>query len=135
MKQVEPEKTDSYFDTDEYAKNLGVKLIINNSDNTLCELEINNSHMNGVGSVHGAVIFSLADIAFATACNKAQKYVGMQADIRYLNRPKGDRLYAYAHPISSSNRVVHYQVDITDNKETKVAQFTGIAYKLTNNPR
>ncbi len=132
MGQTEPEKTDSYLDNDEYANYLGVKLLAITPDSAHCELEVNLKHMNGVGSVHGAVIFALADIAFAAACNGEQKTIGMQADIRYLNKPKGNRLYAQANGISSSNKIVHYQVKVTDIYENKVALFTGIAYKLTS---
>jgi len=34
-----------------------------------CQLNVKGEHMNALGGVHGGVIFSLADIAFAMACN------------------------------------------------------------------
>jgi acyl-CoA thioesterase len=125
-----PEKTGSYIDYDVYAKQLGIEVLESSSVDTLCKLTINDSQLNGVGSIHGAVIFALADITFAVACNVSQAAIGMQADIRYLNRPKGEELLARARLISASKKIAHYQVDVTDDEGNKIAQFSGTAYKL-----
>ena len=125
-----PEKTTSYIDSDQYAKRLGIELLESTADSARCKLVVNETHVNGVGSVHGAVIFALADITFAAACNHVNAAIGMQADIRFLNRPSGTELYADASVISASNKIAHYQVEVTDGEGKKIAQFTGTAYKL-----
>ena len=126
------EKTDSYIDSDKYAQYLGVEVLDVSSDEVCCKLRINESHVNGVGSVHGAVMFALADIAFAVVCNNDQIATGIQADIRYLNRPRGKTLHARARLVSSSKKLAHYQVDITDDNGNRCAQFSGTAYKLSH---
>ena len=78
-----PKKTGSYIESDVYAKQIGIEVLELSPVDALCKLKINCSHLNGIGSVHGAVIFSLADITFAVACNARQMAIGMQADIRY----------------------------------------------------
>jgi acyl-CoA thioesterase len=120
----------SYIQNDRYANSLGVQLITQDEESVTCALEVKNEHKNGLGSVHGAVIFALADIAFASACNAHQLAIGMQADIRYLNKPQGENLSARAKLISGSKRISHYEVSIFDNIGTDVAVFTGTAYQF-----
>ena len=124
--------TDSYMAKDNYAKILGIELLNVDNEYARCELEITENHKNGLGSLHGAVIFALADIAFASACNTVQTSIGIQADIKYLNKPKTNKLIAEAKVVSASNKIGHYQVIITDSDGTHVAQFTSISYRLPN---
>jgi len=123
-------KNESYIVNDTFAKNLGVTLVSAENGSSRCELTMGDEHKNGLGSLHGAVIFALADVAFAAACNSVQASIGMQADIRYLNRPLGTVLIAEAHEISGSNKIAHYQVNVSDDKGSNIAQFTGMAYRF-----
>lgn len=123
-------KNESYIVNDTFAKNLGVTLVSAENGSSRCELTMGDEHKNGLGSLHGAVIFALADVAFAAACNSVQASIGMQADIRYLNRPLGTILIAEAHEISGSNKIAHYQVNVSDDKGSNIAQFTGMAYRF-----
>lgn len=118
----------SYFDKDGFSQWLGVELISLDADCAVCELSVGERHLNGIGSVHGAVLFSLADIAFATVCNGKQASIGVQADIRYLKKPSGKRLTARAQLVSSSKKIAHYAVDVTDEGGALVVQFSGAAY-------
>ena len=124
------DQNDSYIANDNYANSLGIKLVNVETEFARCELEINDSHKNGLGSLHGAVIFALADIAFAAACNTVNASIGMQADIKFLNKPEGDLLIAEAKVVSGSNKIGHYQVTVTDGQGTHVAQFSSIAYRF-----
>jgi len=125
MKEVQ-----SYIENDVFAKSLGIKLISAEGGCSRCELAMGDQHKNGLGSLHGAVIFALADVAFAAACNSIQTSIGMQADIRYLNKPLGSTLIAEAKEIAGSNKIAHYQVNVSDDEGSLVAQFTGMAYKF-----
>jgi len=122
--------TDTYMANDKYAKILGIELVNVKKEYARCELEITENHKNGIGSLHGAVIFAIADIAFAAACNTVKLSIGMQAEIKYLNKPTGDRLITEATVVSASNKIGHYQVNITDNDGVHVAQFNSISYRL-----
>lgn len=122
---------DSYIVKDNYAKILGIELINVENGYARCELEITENHKNGLGSPHGAVIFALADIAFATACNTVPS-IGIQANIKYLNKPKTNKLIAEATVVSASKKIGHYQVIITDSDGTHVAEFCSISYSLPN---
>ena len=124
------EPNESYIANDAFARNLGITLVSAGNGASRCELTMGDEHKNGLGSLHGAVIFALADVAFAAACNSVQPSIGMQADIRYLNRPLGGTLIAEAHEISGSNKIAHYQVNVSDALGSVVAQFTGMAYRF-----
>ncbi|MEY8205863.1 MAG: PaaI family thioesterase [Bermanella sp.] len=123
---------DSYLANDKYAKNLGIELVKIETEYARCELAINDNHKNGLGSLHGAVIFALADIAFAAACNTVNASIGMQADIKYLNKPQGDTLIAEAKLLSASSKIGHYQVSVTDSEGNPVALFSSISYRFPN---
>ena len=124
------EQNESYIANDTFARNLGITLVSAGNGASRCELTMGDEHKNGLGSLHGAVIFALADVAFAATCNSVQPSIGMQADIRYLNRPLGATLIAEAHEISGSNKIAHYQVNVSDDLGSVVAQFTGMAYRF-----
>lgn len=122
----------SFMSNDKYADSLGIELVKVEKEYARCELDIKENHKNGLGSLHGAVIFALADIAFAAACNSVQTSIGLQAEIKYLNKPQGNRLIAEASVVSTSNKIGHYQVNVTDSDGIHVASFSSIAYRLPN---
>jgi acyl-CoA thioesterase len=120
----------NYIENDIFAKNLGIELVEKGNESAVCKLKITEDHKNGLGSLHGAVIFSLADVAFAAACNTNLTAIGIQAGIKYLNQPDGNILIAEASAISCSNKIGHYQVNIKDEAGTKIACFEGTAYRF-----
>ncbi|MEC8427520.1 MAG: PaaI family thioesterase [Pseudomonadota bacterium] len=121
---------ESYFEQDYFAKSLGIRLTHCQDEYARCEMTLTQAHKNGLGSLHGAVIFSLADIAFAAACNSVQSSIGLQADLKYLRKPQGEILTAEARAVSTSNRIGHYQVVISDERGSSVAIFSSTAYRL-----
>ena len=82
---------------------------------------------NGHGTCHGGYIFTLADSAFAFACNGYnQRTVGQHAAITYLSSGRlGDRLTAIAREISRQGRSGVYDVRIINQDGTHVAEFRG----------
>jgi len=120
----------SYFSKDSYAKFLGVELVENNAEYTRCELELSESHKNSFGSVNGAVIFSLASITFATACNNETTSVGLQADIKYINKVSGTRLIAESELMANSKRMGHYQVRVSDDEGNLVAIYSATSQRI-----
>jgi acyl-CoA thioesterase len=116
---------------DQFAELLGVQVLHRSFDEARCKLNIKDEHMNALGGVHGGVIFSLADIAFAMACNAGDApYTGLQADIRYMSGAKDRVLFATATKVSSSKKFAHYEVLITDGLNNRVALFTSTCYRL-----
>ncbi|MEW9897171.1 hotdog fold thioesterase [Chitinivorax sp. PXF-14] len=120
-----------YFAHDCFAKLLGVELVAANDGGSKVRLDASGTHLNGLGGVHGGVIFALADIAFAVACNtRGQKAVGINAHIHYINSASAGELFAEAREVSCKSRLAHYLVDVTNREGTLLAQFSGMSYRL-----
>ena len=82
---------------------------------------------NGHGTCHGGYIFTLADSAFAFACNGYnQRTVGQHASITYLAPGRlGDRLTAVAREVSRQGRSGVYDVRVTNQDGLHIAEFRG----------
>ncbi len=116
---------------DAFSTVLGVVFVESSFDRAICQLGIGNEHYNALGGIHGGVIFSLADIAFAAACNAGDGcYIGLQAEIRYISTTRDKTLTATARRVGSSKRLTHYQVHIEDGQGKAIALFTSTAYRL-----
>ncbi len=83
-----------------------------------------------MGFTHGGAIFSLADYAFAHACNFGDNVaVAVQVSINFLKPSvEGDVLVAEAERVSDGKTTGLYQVTVK-NGEKMVAFFTGLAFK------
>ncbi|MDD0844183.1 PaaI family thioesterase [Pseudomonas sp. Gutcm_11s] len=124
-------QTSSYAKNDHFAQWLEVEHLDSSFSGARCRLRILPQHRNGLGTPHGAVIFALADIVFACACNASEaSYIGLQADIRYLNRASGDELIAHAELVGASGRLAHYQISVNDAPGNRVALISASAYRL-----
>lgn len=82
---------------------------------------------NGHGNAHGGYTFTLADSAFAFACNTYnQAAVAQHCSITYIAPgASGDRLTAKAREISRNGRSGIYDVCITREDGMVIAQFRG----------
>ena len=120
----------AYFADDAFAKLLGVELLTAEHGNVSVKLIARPQHLNGLGGVHGGVIFALADIAFAVACNtRGHAAVGINAHIHYINGASSGEIRAEAREVSYKSRLAHYLVDITNDAGTLLAQFCGLSYR------
>ncbi len=82
---------------------------------------------NGHAICHGGYIFTLADSAFAFACNSYnQRTVAQHVSITYIAPAfVGDRLLATAREISRKGRGGIYDVRVTNQKREVIAEFRG----------
>jgi acyl-CoA thioesterase len=88
---------------------------------------------NGHGICHGGVIFTLADIAFAFACNSYNQIVVAQHNsITYLNPGRvGEVLVAQASETSRTGRSGIYDVTVTGGDGRAVALFRGHSRQIS----
>lgn len=86
-------------------------------------------HCNGHGICHGGVTFALADSAFAFACNsRNQNTVAQSNTITYTAPGRlGDRLTARARELSLTGRSGIYDVTVTNQDSTVIAEFRGLS--------
>lgn len=93
---------------------------------------------NGHGLCHGGFIFTLADSAFAFACNSYnQRAVAQHCSIQFLQPAHaGDRLTAAAVERQRAGRSGIYDITVTRGDGGAVAEFRGLSrtIKGTNLP-
>lgn len=85
--------------------------------------------LNGYNTAHGGALFTLADQAFAYACNSHGQFtVAHSASINFLSpaRP-GDRIVAEAKEIMKSGRSGSYVVSICADDGRGIASFHGLS--------
>ena len=84
---------------------------------------------NGHGIGHGGFIFLLADTAFAYACNSHnQRCVAQHCSITFLKPAREcSRLIATAREVRRVERSGVYDISVTDEGGTEVAEFRGLS--------
>ncbi len=107
----------------------GMELIDVDEARAELKLTVRPEHVNGHGICHGGVIFSLADSAFAFACNsRNQSTVAHQNSIIYLAPGRlNDTLTAHAREISLTGRTGVTDVTVTNQDNIVIAEFRGIS--------
>ena len=85
--------------------------------------------LNGHRTVHGGMVFALADSGFAYACNgRDQSTVAQQASIVFLSPARaGETLIAEAREIALAGRSGVYAVEIRAVDGRPVANFQGLS--------
>jgi acyl-CoA thioesterase len=115
---------------DTFAQLLGIEILEVSPGCTKVHMKVTKDHLNSPGMVHGGVIYSIADYAFAIACNShGILSVAANCTINYLRPAKGATLTAEASEISVSRKLGTYQVKVTDGEGNLCALFTGLAYR------
>jgi acyl-CoA thioesterase len=111
---------------DDASKGLGMELVEIKPGQATLAMTIQPQMVNGQRIAHGGFIFTLADSAFAFACNSHnERVVAAEGNISFIRPGKlGDRLVATAREISRSGRSGIYDVRVTVG-DTVVAEFRG----------
>ena len=112
---------------DNATRALGMKIIDISRGRAELEMMVVDTMTNGQGHCHGGYIFTLADSAFAFACNGYNQFtVAQHCSIDFLlPASKGDRLNAVATELSRQGRSGIYDVCVTNEKGDVIAQFRG----------
>jgi acyl-CoA thioesterase len=120
------------YDGDRASQALGIEILSVEPGRVRVAMEIRPEMTNGHGICHGGVLFTLADSAFAFACNsRGDPMVAAGASIEYLSPVRaGERVIAAAAEVSRSERHGIYDVEITTASGQVVAQFRGRCARL-----
>ena len=88
--------------------------------------------LNGHGIVHGGMVFSLADTAFAYVCNgRNEKTVAAQASIVFLGSAnEGETLIAEGGETATAGRSGVTRVTVRTADGRPIAEFTGYSRTL-----
>jgi acyl-CoA thioesterase len=117
---------DAMWKEDDASKGLGMEIVEVGPGRATLSMTVRPEMVNGQRIAHGGFIFTLADSAFAFACNSHNdRAVAAQGDITFIKPGKlGDKLVAAAREISRSGRSGIYDVRVTVGV-TVIAEFRG----------
>jgi acyl-CoA thioesterase len=117
---------DAMWKEDDASKGLGMEIVDIRSGQATLSMTIQPHMVNGQRIAHGGFIFTLADSAFAFACNTHnERVVAAQGNITFIRPGRlGDRLVATAREISRSGRSGIYDVRVTAG-DVVIAEFRG----------
>lgn len=117
---------------DDAARELGIEILESTPGRARLAMTVEPRMTNGHDVCHGGVLFTLADTAFAHACNNRNHItVAAAASIQFLapGRP-GDRLVATAFERARGKRTGVYDVEIHNQKGELIALFRGNAHQI-----
>ena len=111
---------------DDASGGLGMEIADIGPGRAILTMTVRPEMVNGQRIAHGGFIFTLADSAFAFACNSHNdRAVAAQGNITFIRPGRlGDKLVATALEISRSGRSGIYDVRVTVG-ETVIAEFRG----------
>lgn len=115
------------FDRDAASQAFGMVVEEANDDRVVVSMTVRPDMTQAVGTCHGGVIFTLADSAFAFACNRGNKTtVAAGCSIEFLGPGhEGDRLKATAIEVATAGRSGIYDIRVTNQNNDCIAVFRG----------
>jgi len=115
------------FARDLASQSLGISVDVDGEGGAVARLQVTERMLNGFAVCHGGFLFTLADTAFAFACNShGVVTVAAGASIEYLHPVQaGDRLQAIASERSRRGRTGIYDVSVRNQDDLEVAVFRG----------
>jgi acyl-CoA thioesterase len=138
---TDPQRTaervrDHMWANDRASKALGMRITAVGPGRATIEMTIREDMLNGMDIGHGGLVTTLADSAFAFACNAYDEMTvasGFSVDLLAMAR-LGDVLRADAQEISKSGRTGVYDVTVTNQRGERVAVFRGRSYTMKGRP-
>jgi acyl-CoA thioesterase len=124
------------FANDRASKALGMQVIGVTPGSATVTMTVRTDMLNGHDICHGGFIATLADSAFAFACNSYNELTvasGFSIDIVAPAR-LDDTLTAHCVEVSKAGRTGVYDANVTNQRGERVAVFRGRSYSLKGKP-
>lgn len=119
-----------FFKRDKFAEYCSIELVEVSLGSAKAEMEIKEEHLNGLNTVHGGAIFTLADFTFAAAANSyGIATVAINVSITYMTAITRGKVTAVAREISRNPKLSTYTIDIFNEEGEVTAVFQGLAYQ------
>jgi len=127
---------DGMFRNDRASKLLGMRIDAVGPGRATLTMTVRDDMLNGHDVCHGGLIATLADSAFAFACNSYDELTlasGFAIDLLAPGR-RDDVLTARCAEVSKAGRTGVYDCEITNQHDTLIAVFRGRSYTLKGKP-
>lgn len=124
------------YERDHAAHHLGIEVTAIGPGSADVTMTVREHMLNGHATCHGGLIATLADTAFAYACNAGdQMTVASSFAIELLAPARlGERLTATATEVSRKGRTGIYDVDVRNAQGDHIAAFRGRSYAIKGQP-
>ncbi|HKB44438.1 MAG TPA: hydroxyphenylacetyl-CoA thioesterase PaaI [Chitinophagaceae bacterium] len=132
MNPVNPGSVVSHMmENDFFSQWMDVKVLEIKEGYSKIQMSIRKEMVNGFGIVHGGIPFSLADSAFAFACNNRNNLsVALDVTITFMKAVNpGDILTAEAKEIHNGRSTGVYLILVTNQDNEQVALFKGTCFR------
>jgi len=122
---------DKMMADDLFSQWLGIEVIQIKEGYSKLRMRIRKEMVNGFGIIHGGIPFSLADSAFAFACNNRNILsVALDTSINFIKPVQvGDVLVAEAKEMHNGKSTGLYHISITNQNNHLVAHFKGMCFR------
>ena len=121
---------------DRASKMLGMQVVAVTPGSATLSMTIRDDMLNGHDLCHGGLITTLADSAFAFACNSYNELTvasGFSIDLLAPGR-LGDVLTARCTEVSKAGRTGVYDTEVTNQRGERIAMFRGRSYTMKGKP-
>ena len=116
---------------DLFSQWLGIEVLEVREGYAKIQMTLRDEMINGFGIIHGGIAFSLADSAFAFACNNRNNLsVALDTSITFTKATKpGDVLVAEAIEKHNGRSTGLYQITVINQAAEEVAFFKGTCFR------
>jgi len=123
------------FKQDRFAELCGIEILDVRPGHARCSMPVTERHLNGLETVMGGAVFTLADFTYSLAANsRGGVAVSLNAFISHLRKCTRGVITAEATELSTSSKTGLYRVSVTDDQNQIIAEFTGTAYLKVPRP-
>ena len=127
---------DAMWRDDRASKALGMEVLAIGPGTATLRMTVRDDMLNGHDICHGGLITTLADSAFAFACNSYNELTvasGFSVDLLAPGR-LNDVLTARCTEVSKAGRTGVYDTEVTNQRGERVAVFRGRSYTIKGKP-
>lgn len=124
---------ESMYAKDAAAHALGMQVAAVGPGRATVTMTVRPDMLNGFGICQGGLVTTLADMAFAYACNSYNELTvasGFDVDLLAPGHA-GDVLTANGRVVSQGSRMGLYDIEVHNQKGERVAVFRGRSYRMT----
>jgi acyl-CoA thioesterase len=128
---IHEEVVNHMMENDFFSQWMGVEVLEVKEGYSRIRMIIRKEMVNGFGIVHGGLPFSLADSAFAFACNNRNNLsVALDVTITFMKAVNvGDLLTAEAKEVHNGRSTGVYLISVINQKNEQVALFKGTCFR------
>lgn len=127
---------DAMWQDDRASKSLGMQVVTVGPGTATLTMTVREDMLNGHDICHGGLVTTLADSAFAFACNAYNEItVASGFDVNLIAAARrGDVLTATASEVAKSGRTGVYDIAVLNQHGQRIAAFRGRSYTMKGKP-